>query len=97
MAKITKEERRILTKAEALSLVKNADGKVRFQVFVRAWLPTTEGRGFEGSCCLGVSRTDMLTCIERCCSDVLAGRGAKVELNLRPAEGKYGHATITLW
>ena len=39
MAKITKEERRILTKAEALSLVKNADGKVRFQVFVRAWLP----------------------------------------------------------
>lgn len=48
MAKITKEEKRVLTKAEALSLVKNADGKVRFQVFVRAWLPTTEDRGFEG-------------------------------------------------
>lgn len=51
MAKITKDQTRICTTAEAVSLVKNADGRVRFMVGVQVFLPTTENRGFPGVLC----------------------------------------------
>jgi hypothetical protein len=95
MAKITKEETRICTTAEAVSLVKNADGRVRFGVHVKAFLPTTEGRGFESGTGLTISRSDMLKVINDVCNDKFEERGARIELKLSPP--RYEGASSWIW
>ncbi len=95
MAKITKEETRLLTRAEAIAVVKNADGRMRFGVHVKAFLPTTEGRGFESGTGLTVSRSDMLKVLSDVCNEKFEERGAKIELKFSPP--RYAGATAWIW
>lgn len=89
MAKITKEEVRTCTKDEALSIIKNADGRVRFMVGVSAFLPVNETQGFEGYTCLSVSRSDAMTVVRGMLSDTLEARGARIKLHLTPPDPRF--------
>lgn len=87
MAHIRKDEELVFTKDEALAYITNLDGKPRFQVFVRADLPTSKDvvpqpTIFEGSTCISVSRKTAKQII----TDMLRGldaRGAHVRLSVR--------------
>lgn len=89
MAAITEDKELELTAAEAVKFVKNATGKVRFQVRIEAYLPCGEGQHFPGMTYLSISRADMLKIIPDICSPTLEARGAKVTLRLS-APGQYG-------
>lgn len=95
MAKVTEDKTLQLSVDEALKLVRNADGKVKFGVHVRVWLPTTEERGFDSGSGLTVSKAEMLKIIESAARGFEA-RGAKVELKLQAPRYKGSHAWIWL-
>ena len=96
MAKITEKKSVELSVADAVSLVKNANGRVRFQVRIQAYLPCGEGKVFDGITFLSISRTDMVDTIKGICSETLERRGAKVRLGLTPAERPDGLSFICL-
>lgn len=73
---------------EALSFIKNADGKVRFQLMVHAFLPTKETLGFPGQTCITVSRSAMIEAVENMGRTLCTHRGAKVRLHCTGAESK---------
>ena len=95
MAKITKEETRICTTAEAVSLVKNADGRVRFMIGVQVFLPTSEGKGFPGYSALIVSRSQFLDIVKDVNKN-FEERGGRIELKLVPPRDQHSPAYIQL-
>lgn len=97
MAKIVREEELHLTAAEAVALVKNADGRVRFNMIVRGWAATTEDRGYEVSTGITVSRGDMLKAIPQMLSPVFEEKGAKLRVHTTPATYDGGLAFISVY
>ena len=100
MARIIRTEELLLSSAEALSLIKNADGKVRFSIKVSAFLPTGDDKGFEGMSFLTISRADALKCV----ADMMRtfeDRGAKLRVHTRAEEldcfGKPGLSFISIY
>lgn len=96
MAKITKDETRICTTAEAVSLVKNADGKVRFMVGVQVFLPTSEDKGFPGYEALIVTRRQFLGIVSRVAKGSFEDRGGRIKLTLKAPSAEGSHAWIQL-
>jgi hypothetical protein len=100
MAKITKEETLLFaTVAEAVAFARNADGRVRFQVFVRAELPIEgePGRAFPGSTCLVVSRKDFCEVLRGIGITLVDKRGGRIQLKTSPADRPGGLCFISLW
>ena len=79
MAKVKTGEL-VLDIDEALKFVRNAEGRVRCQVRVSAFLPTDDKMGFEGSTFIHVSRETMLKIIEDVGVNLCRKRGAKIKL-----------------
>lgn len=86
-----------VTLDEALGTIKNADGRVRFQLMVHAFLPTDEGRGFDGQACITVSRKDMLKAVADMGKVLCTDRGAKIRLHCTAATCKGGLAFIAVY
>lgn len=70
----------------ALKFVRNAEGRVRCQVKVSAFLPTDEEMGFEGMTFISVSRETMLKVIEDVGENLCRKRGAKIKLRCNADE-----------
>jgi len=96
MAKITKNETLNLTRAQAVSLIKNADGKVRFTVYLRGWLPVDEETGFDGMTCISISRTDAIRAVEGMLTNSLEERGAKIQIKTSAPSYDGGLSFITI-
>jgi hypothetical protein len=58
---------------------------IRYGVFIRPFLPTTEGHGFSGCALVTVSKKDFLRAAERLLEN-LEARGAKIELDIPTAD-----------
>jgi hypothetical protein len=103
MAKITKKEKLVLTRAEAYSLIKNADGRVRFQLKVSAFLPIPEeldensaNMGFEGCTFISVSREVALKVSQELLSETLERRGGRLRIETDPADSERGLSFISI-
>jgi len=95
MAKITKDEKRLCTTAEAVSLVKNADGRVRFMVGVQVFLPTGDEMGFPGYSAMTVSRSQFLQIVSSVNKNFEA-RGGRIPLTLVAPRNEHSPAWIQL-
>lgn len=96
MAKVTKEEVRICTRQEAHSIIKNADGKIRFMVKLSAFLPTDGNRGFEGITFITVSKKEAAKIVLDLLSETLEGRGGRLRLHMKPAEPDKFYTTASI-
>lgn len=88
MAKITKKETLTCTAAEADAIIRNADGRVRFQVKVSAFLPTSDERGFEGLTFITISKSEARRVV-RSMLQHLEERGARVRLHMSPPDPEF--------
>lgn len=87
MAKITKSEELNLSAEQADALIRNADGRVRFGVHLRGWLPHGDGStGFEGMGALPVSRDDARRAVRSLLSPSMEARGAKIRISTSAPE-----------
>ena len=90
MAKITKEQEVTCTAAEADAIIRNADGRVRFQVRVTAFLPVgDEGKGFEGLTFITISKSEARRVV-RSMLQHLEERGARIRLRTSPPSPELG-------
>jgi len=99
MARITKKEELVLTADAAVALIKNADGKVRFQFRVSALLPI-EGepdKCFEGVTFLSVSKMEAIALVRGMLSPTLEKRGARITLRTDPAPTPRDLAFISIY
>lgn len=102
MAKISKQETRVLTSAEAVALVKNVDGRVRFQVKVSAFLYTEtredgSARGYEGLTFINISRAEMMRVIPNLLSRPFEEKGARLHVRLDPPMFEGTAATVSVY
>lgn len=99
MAKITKAQELHLTRAEAVALIKNADGKVRFQFRVSALLPIQgeDDKCFEGVTFLSVSKAQAVELVLGLLSETLEKRGARISLRTDPPKSKGDLAFISIY
>lgn len=90
MAQITKTETLTFDTIEAAdSFIRNANsngGRVRFQVMAAPFLPTEEGRGFEGCACISVSRAQLRKAVADAGRTLVTQRGAKIRLHVSAAD-----------
>lgn len=77
-----KKEKLFTTIADATRYVRNMKGRVRFQLMVHAFLPTEEGRGFNGTTCISVSRSQFVQALEGMGTTLVDQRGGKIKLRI---------------
>ena len=77
------------TVESAQDYITSLRGKVRFQVNVTAFLPTTDGRGFEGSTFVSISKADFLRVLGDMGRTLVNERNAKLVLRVSaPVNGR---------
>lgn len=99
MALITEKKELVLTKAEADAFIRNASGKVAFNVRVSAVLPVgDDGQAFEGSTFISISRAQARKIVKDMLRN-LEERGARVRLHLTPPDARWmdGYAHISIY
>lgn len=92
MAKITFKEVHTFKLEEALRFLRNADGRVRFQFRVSAFMPIETdgpegpdvGKGFEGVTYITVSKKQALLLAAGLLSPTLEKRGARLRIETDP-------------
>ena len=93
--KSTEEAQSFIRKTVKTCREKNI--KVYYCLFIKAWLPTEENKGFEGFGSVSVSKDDFIRVIKQVCGKTLFERGAKLQLTVNlPETGEYGLAFIYL-
>lgn len=96
MAKITRKETLLLTRTEAHNLIKNADGRVRFQFRVTSFMPTEGDKGFEGLTYISLSKKEAMSTVLHLLSETLQARGARLQVETHPANYPGGLSFITV-
>lgn len=98
MAKITQDQELVLTREEAYKLIKNADGRVRFQVKVQAWLPIKDepNKGFDGITFISVSREQALQISQEVLGEILQARGGRLRVSLTAPKRERGLSFISI-
>lgn len=84
---MTDTNKTFATVEAAARYVKNIKGKVRFQLMVHVFLPTTEGRGFPGQTCITVSRTQFIEAVRGMGTTLVDERGGKIVLRIDKSYG----------
>lgn len=79
---VVETTRQFTTVDAACKFVRNCGKGTKFMVFVRAFLPTDENRGFDGSAALVVSRADMLKVIQDVGRTLVDKRGGRIVLRV---------------
>lgn len=75
--------RKFGTVAAALKFVRSCGKGTKYMIHVRAFLPTEDGRGFDGGGCLVVSKADFLKVIGDLSTILVDKRGGKVQLTVK--------------
>lgn len=98
MAKITRKEKLILTREEAASFLRNADGRVRFHVRCAALLPIEHDPDhyFEGVTFLTVSKKQAIDVAMGLLSPSLQARGARLHIETDPPTSEGGLSFISI-
>jgi hypothetical protein len=74
----------IVNLTEARKLIAGIKGKKTFAVMARAFMPTTEDRGFEGSACVTVPRAVFLDALSSMLAAPYAAKGARLRIWVSP-------------
>lgn len=97
MSSITQEGAlEFTTVADAQRFVRNLEGRPRFQVHVNCFLPTSDDRGFEGSTCISISRQEFIKVLGDVGRTLVDKRGARIVLNVTPADRPDGLSFVHL-
>lgn len=80
----------ILTRAEALAMLKRAPSGSRFLVAVRAELPIVDNptKIFPGFACVSVSRAEAIRIADSLLSETLEQRGARLSIRVSTRESE---------
>lgn len=97
MAKITENKKITVSAAEADAIIRNADGRVCFGFSVTAFLPTGDGKGFEGMTTVKVSKAEARRLVRNLLSPTLEGRGAKITLDMHAPDPNYRNASAWIF
>jgi len=82
-----------VTLTEARKVIAKIKGRKTFALMARAFMPTSEDRGYDGSACIVVSKAAFLKALSDMLRPAYAEKGAKLRLYV--SEPMFpGHATF---